>query len=65
MIRWNVSQAKERVLLWLARKMPRSLRYWATIVAGAEATTGKYGNTIVPELKFVDVLKRIEPGAGA
>ena len=59
-IRWRAAQAKERILLWLARKMPRSLRYWATVVSGAEATTGEYANTIVPDLKFKDVLKRIE-----
>jgi len=25
---------------------------------GAEVTTGKYGNTIVPELTFMDAVKR-------
>ncbi len=44
--------------LWLARRLPHRLVYWCAIVAGAHATTGKYGSTVVPELTFVDVLQR-------
>lgn len=51
---------KDKIALWCARRLPRWLRYWATIVSGAEATTGKYGDTEVPALLFMDVLKRIE-----
>ena len=46
--------------LWLARKLPRRLRYWAVIVAGAEATTGKWGDTEAPALLLPDLLKRID-----
>jgi hypothetical protein len=47
---------------WIAYRLPRSVVYWAMIRAGAEVTTGKYGNTLVPELTFMDALKRYEDG---
>lgn len=60
MIKWKIQSISENILHWLARKMPRLLRYWATIVSFAEATTGQYGDTIVPELTVAEMLKRIE-----
>ena len=51
---------REDTLFWLARHMPRSLRYYAVIVASAEATTGKWSDTVVPELTVTDMLRRIE-----
>lgn len=50
----------ERFWTWLAWRLPRKLAYWATIRVGANATTGKYSNQVVPELAFTDVLKRWE-----
>jgi hypothetical protein len=50
----------DRLCLWLAIKMPRRLRYWATVRSGAIATQGQWGDTVVPEVKFMEVLKRIE-----
>lgn len=50
----------EKMWQWLAWHMPRPLAYWATIRVGAHATTGQYSNQIVPELPFVDALKRWE-----
>jgi hypothetical protein len=48
----------DTVCLWLARHMPRRLRYWAVIVAGADATTGKWSATVVPDITFMEVLQR-------
>jgi hypothetical protein len=31
---------------------------WAAVRLGAHATQGEYSNTVVPELTFVDALKR-------
>lgn len=42
----------------LAFKMPRGLAYWCAIRVGAYATTGRYGNQVVPELLFMDALQR-------
>lgn len=42
-------------LSWL---MPRRLVYWCSIRLGANATQGSYSDQIVPDLNFVDALKR-------
>jgi hypothetical protein len=47
----------EKFMFWLAWKMPKSLVYFCAIRVGAHATTGKYGNTIVPELTMMDAIK--------
>jgi hypothetical protein len=60
-LRWKIAAMKEQALLFAARRIPRRLRYWATIVSIAEATTGEYSGTIVPDLSAMEMLKRIEP----
>jgi hypothetical protein len=50
----------EKVWIWLAWKLPKRLAYWAAIRLGAHATGEKYPTTVVPEVTFVDVLKRAE-----
>lgn len=50
----------DRIWLKLAWLVPRRLAYWCAIRIGAHATTGEYGHTIVPELTFMDALKRWE-----
>ena len=50
----------DRFWLWLAQRLPRRLRYWSVIVAGAEATTGQYSDTEVPSLTLMEALMRIE-----
>ena len=47
----------EKVLIWIAWKLPRQLVMWTTVRL-VSATTGQYGNTIVPELSAIDALKR-------
>lgn len=51
---------KEKVQMWVAWKMPRWLVKWCAVRLGANATQGKYSNQIVPELYFMDALKRWE-----
>ncbi len=46
--------------LWLAHRMPKKLVYFCTIRLWAYATCGKYENTIVPKLTFMDALERWE-----
>jgi hypothetical protein len=43
---------------WL---LPRRLAYWATFRVGAAAMTGQHSHQVVPELLFVDALKRWSP----
>jgi len=57
-MRWPV--LKEKVIMAIVWKLPKSLIYWASIRLIAWATTGKYGNTIVPELTAMDALGRWE-----
>lgn len=44
-------------IAWL---VPRRLAYWCAIRVMANATTGQYGDTVVPELRAMDALQRWE-----
>jgi hypothetical protein len=50
----------EKLPSWIAYKMPRKIAYWSAIRVGLNATTGAYSNQVVPELLFMDALKRWE-----
>ena len=50
----------EKFWQWLAWLLPERLVYWCTLRLGAFATTGKYGDTVVPELTFMDAVGRWE-----
>lgn len=56
--RYRYDRVRDNLCLWLARRMPWRMRYWATVVSGAEATCGVYGSTVVPEVTFMEVLHR-------
>ena len=49
---------RERIAIRLAWLLPKRLVYWCAIRVGAHATTGEHGSTVVPELTFMDALKR-------
>lgn len=51
---------REKMWIWLAEHSPRKLVYWSAIRMFANASTGAYGDQIVPELKAMDALKRWE-----
>ena len=51
---------KSKFYLWIARRLPRKLVYWAAIRLGVSATSGKYSNEEVPALTFIDAIKRWE-----
>jgi len=42
----------------LASLVPKKLAYFCAVRVTAYGTTGKYGNTVVPELTAMDALKR-------
>ena len=44
----------------IVNHLPKSIIYRSTIRLGVNATTGKWSNQIVPELTFMDALKRWE-----
>lgn len=51
---------RERWMLRIVWWLPRSIAYWCAVRVFAHATTGEYGNTIVPELTAMEALKRWE-----
>jgi len=51
---------REYAALWCARRVPHWLRYWVCVDAIARSTTGRYEQTVVPDLAAMDVLKRLE-----
>ena len=50
----------DRFMFKLARLVPYKLRYYIVLNAGVDATTGQYGNQIVPELKHFEALERMK-----
>lgn len=45
---------------WLVSKLPVKLVYFSFMHVMAHSTTGKYGDTIVPELGGMDAVDRFE-----
>ena len=50
----------EKILIWITWRLPKSLVMWCGFRIGAYATQGKYDTQIVPELGFMDAMKRWE-----
>lgn len=51
---------KEKLWIWIAWRLPRSLVKWCAFRVGAHATQGQYETQIVPELSFMDAMQRWE-----
>ena len=49
---------KDKILMSVVWKLPKSIVYFCAIRLVAYATTGKYSRTIVPELSAMDAIKR-------
>jgi hypothetical protein len=49
---------KEKFLFWLLSKLPVTLVYYCGVHIISYSTTGRYGNTILPELTFAEGLER-------
>ena len=49
---------KDKILMWIAWKLPKRLVMWCGSRIGANATQGEYSNQIYPELNFIDAMKR-------
>lgn len=48
----------EKFWMWLAWRLPRPLVYWVTIRMGAHATQGKWSDQVVPDMTFMQALRR-------
>ena len=52
---------KEKLQMFIVwHCLPKSIVYWSAIRVGANATQGDYSNQVVPDLLFIDALKRWE-----
>jgi hypothetical protein len=49
---------REKLTMWLAFRLPRRLVMWCAVRLGAHATQGRYSSQVVPDLLFMDALKR-------
>ena len=58
--RWKLAEWKDRLAPLCASLLPRWLVMAASIRLVAHATTGRYGDTLVPELTAMTALKRWE-----
>lgn len=56
--RYIAGKHAEKALRWFVWRLPRRLVYWSYIRVGAHATTGKYENTVVPDLGMMEALQR-------
>lgn len=59
-LKYMAKRLSEKIIMWIAFHLPKTLVYWCAIRLMAHATTGQYGNQIVPELTAMDALKRWE-----
>ena len=57
-MRYELSKAWERFLMFLVWKLPKVIVYWCFIRLSANASTGQYSNQVVPDLTVLDALKR-------
>lgn len=51
---------KDKLKMWFAWHMPKWLAYWCTVRLGVHATTGRFSDQVVPDLTYMDTLKRWE-----
>jgi len=58
MIKYEIDKKADAIVRWIAWHLPRRLVMWCYVRVGAHATIGKFGDTVVPELKMMDALER-------
>lgn len=61
-MRWRLTKARERAVMKVVWKLPRTVVMWSTVRVIANATTGDYRNQVVPELTAMDALRRWDEG---
>ena len=56
--KYLISRQWENFLRWLAMRLPKRIVMFSYFNVLSEATTGKYENTVVPELTAMDAIQR-------
>ena len=57
-MKYTYEKYKEKLLLAVVWKLPKSIVYWCAIRLGANATQGEWVNESPTDLKFMTALKR-------
>lgn len=60
LLRYRIKQLPTHFLWWLSARLPRFLVYAAAMRMWAYGTCGKYGNTVVGSLTFIEGVRRWE-----
>lgn len=59
-VKWHWDRVAERVSMFVAwHLLPRRVRLWVVMRCGADATQGRWSSQIVPDLLFMDAVKRV------
>jgi hypothetical protein len=58
MIKYHFQKLFTDILFTIARIMPKSVVLYCAIYVMSYSTSGKYSNTVVPELSGMDAIKR-------
>lgn len=56
----NTHSFKEKLCMWIAKKLPDWLIYWSSARLVAFALTGKYEDTDIADLSAIEALERWE-----
>jgi len=62
--RYLVNRQLDKLKWWLADKLPNTIKMRVFMLIVGRATTGKYSNTIVPDLTAMEAIKRWEDAVG-
>jgi hypothetical protein len=57
-VKYEINKQGDALLRAIVWKLPKRLVMWSYIRVAAHATTGEYGNTVVPELTMMEALQR-------
>lgn len=61
--KYLIGRQWEAFIRWIVWRLPRKIIMGSYIRVVAHATTGKYGNTVVPELGMMEALERWDDAA--
>tara|TARA_R110000782_G_scaffold70244_1_gene141131 strand:+ start:202 stop:411 length:210 start_codon:yes stop_codon:yes gene_type:complete len=55
---YRIKRNQEKVVIWIAWHLPKSVAMWACYRVLAYSTTGKYETTIAPEITAMEAIDR-------
>lgn len=62
--KWAHRRRTDALVRHIAWMLPHRLVMWCGMRIGAHATSGAFGHTVVPELEFMEAMKRWESDTG-